>query len=320
MTTIHGTTTFELAGRVKIRRLGYGAMQLTGDKVWGPPDDPTVAIRLLRTAVELGVNFIDTADSYGPHVSEELIGEALSPYADDVVIATKAGLVRPGPGEWQPSGSPEHIRAACESSLRRLRLERIPLYQLHRVDPKVPVAESIGAMLDLRSEGKIDLIGVSEVSVSQLRRIRELCDVASVQNRFSVAHPDDGGDVVDACERDGIAFIPWYPLGSGDLGAAGEALDAVAAAHGTDRFAVALAWLLHRAPNVIPIPGTSSIGHLTSNVSAAHLVDLITDDEWESLRPRADVAAVVRRGKQLLRRSASRLKHAGDHRRGRHRS
>ncbi|MDW3216708.1 MAG: aldo/keto reductase [Ilumatobacteraceae bacterium] len=288
MTSIHDTTTFRLAGGHEIRRLGYGAMQLTGDGVWGEPADPVTAKQVLRDAVELGVNFFDTADSYGPEVSERLIGEALSPYADDVVIATKAGLVRPGPGQWEPNGSPEHIHTSCDRSLARLQLDRIPLYQLHRIDPDVPVAESIGAMLELREAGKIDQIGVSEVTVDELHQVRELCDVASVQNRFNIADQDDWNDVVDACAADGIAFIPWFPLGSGDLGSTGKALDAVASAHETDRYAVALAWLLHRAPNIVPIPGTKSPDHLRSNVSAAHLVDEITDEEWSTL----DSAAV----------------------------
>ena len=221
--------------------------------MWGEPTDPDGAKRVLREAVELGVNFFDTADSYGPDVSERLIGEALAPYADDVVIATKAGLVRPGPGDWKPNGSPDHIRQACEGSLRRLQLDRVPLYQLHRIDPEVPVEESIGTMLELRDEGKIDQIGVSEVTVDELRQVRDLCDVASVQNRFNIADQHDWNDVVDACADDGIAFIPWFPLGSGDLGDLGDALDEVATAHDSDRHAVALAWLLHRAPNIVPI-------------------------------------------------------------------
>ncbi len=283
MSSIHDTTTFELAGGYEIRRLGYGAMQITGEGVWGEPDDIEGAKRVLCEAVEMGVNFIDTADSYGPAVSERIIGEALAPYPDDLVIATKAGLVRSGPGKWAPNGKPEHIRDACEGSLGRLQLDRIPLYQLHRIDPDVPVAESIGTMLELRDEGKIDQIGVSEVSVDELRQVRELCDVASVQNRFNIADQADWNDVVDACAADGIAFIPWFPLGSGDLGDIGEALDEVASAHGSDRYAVALAWLLHRAPNIVPIPGTKSLDHLTSNVSAAHLVDDITEDDWAKL-------------------------------------
>lgn len=281
MTTIHDTTTFRLGDRT-IRRLGYGAMQLTGDGVWGEPEDPAAAKRVLRRAAELGVNFFDTADSYGPEASERLIGEALAPYADDVVIATKAGLVRPGPGDWRPDGRPEHIRDACEGSLARLRLERIPLYQLHRIDPDVPVAESIGTMLELRDEGKIDMIGVSEVSVDELAQVRDLCTVSSVQNRFNIAD-QEWGDVVDACADDDIAFIPWFPLGSGNLGDLGDALDDVAGDHDSDRFAVALAWLLHRSPNVVPIPGTSSVDHLESNLSAAQLADAISTAQWSAL-------------------------------------
>jgi aryl-alcohol dehydrogenase-like predicted oxidoreductase len=290
-------------------------MQLTGANVWGEPADPESARRVLRTAVELGVNFIDTADSYGPDVSERLIGEALDPYPDDLVIATKAGLVRSGPGDWHPNGRPDHIRAACEGSLRRLRLDRIPLYQLHRIDPDVPVAESIGTMLDLRAEGKIDRIGLSEVSVGRLRQVREMCEVASVQNRYSIVDHEDWDDVVDACADDGIAFIPWYPLGSGDLGDIGAALDRVAAAHDSSRYAVALAWLLHRAPNIVAIPGTKSVEHLADNVSAAHLVDQITDEEWEQLRPRRRVTSLVRTGKRLVRRSGGRFVRAIDSRR-----
>ena len=281
-TPIHDTTTLDLGGGTTVRRLGYGAMQLTGEGVWGEPDDPEAAKDVLRAAVDLGVNFFDTADSYGPDVAERLIGEALAPYPDDVVIATKAGLVRPGPGDWQPNGHPDHIRAACDGSLERLKLERIPLYQLHRIDPEVPVEESIGAMLELREAGKIDRIGLSEVGVDDLATVRELTEVVAVQNRFNVGDRE-WSDVVDACAADGIAFIPWFPLGSDDLGEAAAALDEVAEAHGTGRHAVALAWLLHRSPTMLPIPGTSSIEHLESNVSAAHLVDEITDEEWDRL-------------------------------------
>lgn len=280
--SIHDTTTFTIGHTYEVRRLGYGAMQLTGSGVWGEPKDPDSAIRVLRRACELGVNFFDTADSYGPEVSERLIGEALSPYPDDMVIATKAGLVRPGPGEWEPNGHPDHLREACEGSLRRLRMDRIPLYQLHRIDPDVPVAESIGALLELRDAGKIDKIGLSEVDVDQLAEVRELVDVAAVQNRFNVGDREWSG-VVDACAAADIAFIPWFPLGSDDLGKAKKALKKVAKAHDTSQHAVALAWLLHRSPTVLPIPGTSSIEHLESNVSAAHLVDRIIDDEWSRL-------------------------------------
>ncbi len=269
-------------GGQTVHRLGYGAMQLTGDGVWGEPDDPAEAKRVLQRAVELGVDFIDTADSYGPEVAERLIGEALAPYDDGVVIATKAGLTRPGPGDWRPDGRPEHIKDACEGSLRRLRLDRIPLYQLHRIDPDVPVAESIGAMQELQDEGKIDRIGVSEVTVDQLRQVQQLTDVASVQNRFNIGDRE-WSDVVDACEADGIAFIPWFPIGSGDLGAAGAVLDEVATAHDTSRHAVAIAWLLHRSPVMVPIPGTSSVEHLEDNLSAMTLAAKISDEEWARL-------------------------------------
>lgn len=282
--SIHDSTTFDLGG-VEIRRLGYGAMQLTGEGVWGEPDEPETARAVLRRAVDLGVNFFDTSDAYGPDVSERLIGEALAPYPDDIVVATKAGLVRPGPGDWKPDGRPEHIREACEGSLRRLKLDRIPLYQLHRIDPDVPVAESIGAMLDLREEGKIDRIGLSEVDVSELREVQDLCRVASIQNRYNIADRE-WEDEVDACADDGIAFIPWFPLGSGDLDGTdglGDTLDDVAATYDATRYAVALAWLLHRAPNIVPIPGTASLDHLDANVSAAHLVDRIGDEDWAKL-------------------------------------
>lgn len=269
-------------GPYSVHRLGYGAMQLTGKGVFGEYPDPDGAKRLLRRAVELGVDFIDTADSYGPEVSERLIGEALAPYADGVIVATKAGLVRPGPGQWRSDGHPDHIRRACEGSLERLRLEQIPLYQLHRIDPEVPVAESIGAMTELQAEGKIDRIGVSEVTVDELREVQRLTSVASVQNRFN-AGDREWSDVVEACERDDIAFIPWFPIGSGDLGDAGAALDEVAETHATTRHAVALAWLLHRSPVIVPIPGTSSIEHLESNVAASTLVAEISDAEWHRI-------------------------------------
>lgn len=280
--TIHDTTTFRLGGTTPIRRLGYGAMQLTGEGVWGAPDDRDGAVAVLRAAVDMGVDFIDTADSYGPEVSETLIGEALAPYDAGVTIATKAGLVRPGPGDWQPNGRPEHIRTACEGSLERLQLDRIPLYQLHRIDPEVPVAESIGTMLELRDEGKIDMIGVSEVTVDELRQVQGLCDVAAVQNRFNVGDRE-WSDVVDVCRDENIAFLPWFPLGSDDLGDAADALDVVADDHDATRHGVALAWLLHRSPTIVPIPGTKTMAHLEDNVSSAHLVDTITDDEWATL-------------------------------------
>ncbi len=279
-TTIQPTFTFP--NGTSVNRLGYGAMQITGDGVWGEPNDPQGSKKVLRRAVELGVDFFDTADSYGPDVSERLMGEELADDTDRIIIATKAGLVRPGPGNWQPNGRPEHLKAACDGSLERLKLERIPLYQLHRIDPDVPVAESIGAMLELREAGKIDQIGVSEVTVDQLREVQAITPIASVQNRFNVGDRE-WSDVVDACEADGIAFIPWFPMGSGDLGAAGKVLDEVAAHHSSTRHAVALAWLLHRSPVIIPIPGTSSVDHLEANMAAAALAEAITADEYERL-------------------------------------
>jgi aryl-alcohol dehydrogenase-like predicted oxidoreductase len=276
------TTHLTIGDSYSVNRLGFGAMQITGTGVWGDPSDPDSAKQLLRHVVELGVDFIDTADSYGPEVSERLIGEALAPYAENIVIATKAGLVRPGPGDWKPNGHPDHIKAACEGSLQRLRLERIPLYQLHRIDPDVPVADSIGAMLELQAAGKIDKIGLSEVSVAELRQVQALTPVASVQNRYNIAYRE-WQDVLEACEQDGVAFIPWYPVASGDLGTSTAALDAVASAHDTSRYAVAIAWLLRQSPAMLPIPGTSSIPHLEENMSAAELLDRITDAEWAQL-------------------------------------
>jgi aryl-alcohol dehydrogenase-like predicted oxidoreductase len=223
---------------------------------------------VLRRAVDLDVDFIDTADSYGPHVSERLIAEALYPYPDDLVIATKGGLTRSGPDQWHPDGRPEHLREACEGSLARLRLERIEIYQLHRVDPKVPMEESIGALVELRAEGKISQIGLSNVSVAQLRRAREITPIVSVQNRYSLADRASE-DVLEECERERLAFIPWYPLATGNLARPGGALATVAERHGATPAQVALAWLLHHSPVMLPIPGTSSVEHLEENVGAA---------------------------------------------------
>lgn len=232
--------------------------------------------------MDLGVDFFDTADSYGPDVSERLMGEALADRLGEIMIATKAGLVRPGPGDWKPNGRPEHIKQACDGSLSRLGLDRIPLYQLHRIDPEVPVAESIGAMLELKKAGKIDLIGVSEVTVDQLREVQDITEIASVQNRFNVGDRE-WSDIVDACEADGIAFIPWYPMGSGDLGKAGEVLDEIASSREISRHAVALAWLLHRSPVILPIPGTSSVKHLEANMAAAAVAEQLSDEDYERL-------------------------------------
>lgn len=253
---------------VPVVRLGYGAMQITGPGVWGPPRDHDEAIAVLRRAVELGVNFIDTADSYGPYVSEELIREALHPYADDVVIATKGGLVRTGPGEWWPVGRPEYLRQEAEMSLRRLGLERIALYQLHRIDPQVPLEEQIGVLADLQAEGKVRHIGLSEVGVDELRAAQAITPVATVQNRYNLIDRASE-DLVDVCAADGIGFIPWFPIATGELAQDGGPLAALAAETGATPAQLALAWLLQRSPAMLPIPGTSSVAHLDDNVGAA---------------------------------------------------
>jgi aryl-alcohol dehydrogenase-like predicted oxidoreductase len=248
-------------GDMPVNRLGFGAMRVVGDGVWGPPADRENSLAVLRRAVELGVNFIDTADSYGPEVSEELIADALYPYPPEVVIATKGGLERSGPGKWHRNGHPDHLREACEGSLRRLRVDRIDLYQLHAPDPNIPLAESLGEINALQNEGKIRHVGVSNVDVDQLAQARELADVVSVQNRYSVNDREHEG-VLEACERDGLAFIPWYPLGAGKIDVSPQ---------------IALAWLLHRSPVMLPIPGTSSIEHLEENMAAAD-IELSDDD------------------------------------------
>jgi pyridoxine 4-dehydrogenase len=262
--------TLTIGGDLEVRRLGFGAMRLTGDGIWGPPDDPDQARAVLRRAVELGVDLIDTADSYGPEVNEDLIAEALHPYPDRLVIATKGGMRRTGPGRWPRDARPERLKEACEASLRRLRLERIDLYQLHSPDPAVPFEDSVGALKELQDEGKIRHVGISNVSLDQVERARELVDVATVQNRYNLAdrHSED---VLDACERAGIGFIPWFPLATGDLARPGGPLDDVARDHDATPVQVALAWLLGRSPVMMPIPGTSTVGHLEENVAAADM-------------------------------------------------
>ena len=276
---------FWIGGELEVNRLGFGAMRLTGEGIWGEPADPGECRRVLEVAVERGVNFIDTADSYGPDVSERLIGETLRPYAEDLVIATKAGLTRSGPGEWEPDGRPEHIRTACEGSLTRLGLERIDLYQLHRIDRNVPVEESLGAMTELQSEGKIRFIGLSEVTVEQLGQARSITEIVSVQNRFNLTDRS-AGDVLEACERDGLAFIPWFPLETGSLAGAGGPLDEAAGRHGYAPAQLALAWLLHRSPVMLPIPGTSSVEHLEENLAAAAIE--LSEEEVRQLEQAAD--------------------------------
>lgn len=253
--------TFKLGGDLPIHRLGYGAMQLTGPGIWGPPKDRAEAVRVLRRALELGVDFIDTADSYGPYYNEEIIAEALHPYAKGVVVATKAGLVRTGPNEWHPVAAPKYLRQELEMSLRRLKLERIDLYQLHRIDPKVPVEESLGELKALQKEGKIRHIGLSEVSVPELERARKVVDIVSVQNRYNLTDRVHE-KVLDYCEKEGLGFIPWFPLATGGLAKAGGALDSVAKKHDATPAQIALAWLLARSPVMLPIPGTSSVKHL----------------------------------------------------------
>ncbi|MFN8051353.1 MAG: aldo/keto reductase [Acidimicrobiales bacterium] len=268
--------TFSIGGDLPVVRLGYGAMQITGPGVWGPPADPDEAIRVLRRAVELGVNFIDTADSYGPYVSEELIAEALHPYADDLVIATKAGLVRTGPGKWHPVGRPEYLRQEAEMSLRRLRLDRIDLFQLHRIDPLVALEDQIGVLTDLQAEGKIRHIGLSEVSVAQIEAASAFGTIATVQNLYNVA-ARDAEEVLGYCETHDLGFIPWFPMATGELARPGSALDAIAHRTGATPAQLALAWLLRRAPQVLPIPGTSSVAHLEENLAAA-TVELSDED------------------------------------------
>ena len=276
--------TFSLGGDLEIHRLGFGAMRVTGEGIWGPPADKAAALRVLRRTVELGIDFIDTADSYGPEVSEELIAEALHPYPDGLMIATKAGLERPGPGKWEPNGRPEHLRAACDGSLERLRLERIDLYQLHRIDPEVPLEDQLGTLIELRDEGKIRHLGLSEVGVDDIRRAREHVDVVSVQNRYNLTDRQ-WEDVVDYCHDEGIGFIPWFPLASGDLGEGRRARE-VAAKHDASPMQVALAWLLRRSPVILPIPGTSKVEHLEENTAAASLE--LSDEDLEALEALAD--------------------------------
>jgi aryl-alcohol dehydrogenase-like predicted oxidoreductase len=246
-----------------VNRFGFGAMRITGPGVWGPPNDHAGAIAVLRRAIDLGVNVIDTADSYGPSVSEELIAEALTPYPEDLVIATKGGLVRPGPGEWQADASPEHLRLACEGSLRRLGLEQIPLYQLHRVDPAVPLADSLGALVELKDEGKILHIGLSNVTVDQLREAQTITSIVSVQNRYNLADRSSE-EVLQLCDYERIAFLPWAPLGGL---ATNRVVAEIAAKHGATPTQVALAWLLRRSPIVLPIAGTSSVAHFEENLA-----------------------------------------------------
>jgi aryl-alcohol dehydrogenase-like predicted oxidoreductase len=276
---------FRIGGKLPICRLGFGGMRITGKGVWGEPRDHDEAVRVLRRAVELGINFIDTADSYGPEVSERLIAEALHPYPSDLVIATKAGFERPGPDRWVENGKPEHLRSACEGSLRRLRLDRIDLFQLHRIDPKVPADDQLGTLRDLQVEGKVRLVGLSEVSVAQLEHASQIVEIVTVQNRYSIADQAHG-DVLEYCARAAIGFIPWFPLAAGQLTGPRSAIAKTAEKFKITTSQLALAWLLWRSPVILPIPGTSQVSHLEENVATASLkLDAATlQDLGESLK------------------------------------
>jgi aryl-alcohol dehydrogenase-like predicted oxidoreductase len=271
-----GTVT--LGGELKVNRLGYGAMRITGDGIWGPPKDKQGALAVLRRAVELGVNFIDTADSYGPNVSEELIAEALHPYPKDLVIATKGGWVRSGPGFWGHNATPDHLRKAVDGSLKRLRVERIDVYQLHIPDPMVSLENSVGTLAELQKQGKIRLIGLSNVTKEHIERARKIANIVSVQNRYSFADRE-WNYVVDYCEQNKIAFIPWFPLGAGQV--AKETVQRIADAHRATPMQAALAWLLKRSPWILPIPGTSSVKHLEENMQAGSLK--LTEQEFQEM-------------------------------------
>ena len=278
-TTSAAAGTITIGGDLKVNRLGYGAMRIVGKGVWGQPPDPDVAKDVLRHAVADGVTFIDTADSYGPNVSEELIAAAPAPYPRDLVIATKGGLVRPGPDNWQRDGHPDHLRAALEGSLKRLQLDRIDLYQLHAADPRVPYAESVGALAELRAAGKIRHIGVSNVSVAQLAQARAIVPIVSVQNRYNF-EDRSSEDVLAVCERDGLTFLPWAPIG-GTSPVKARVLERLARDHGATTLQIALAWLLKRSPVMLPIPGTGSIAHLDENLASATIH--LSDEEFQLL-------------------------------------
>jgi aryl-alcohol dehydrogenase-like predicted oxidoreductase len=278
--SVSASGTFKIGGDLPVHRLGFGAMQLTGEGVWGEPADRDECLRVLRRSVDLGVTLIDTADSYGPFVSEDLIREALHPYPDDLVIATKGGLTRSGPGDWRPVGRAEYLRQCVEMSLRRLGVERIDLYQLHRPDAKTPIEESLGELKALQDEGKIHHIGVSEVDLATVKKMREVTEIVSVQNLYNLSNRSHE-DVLDYCDAEGLGFIPWFPLATGELARDGGPLASAAKEHGASPSQLALAWLLRRSPVMLPIPGTKSVDHLEDNCSAA-AIDL-TDAEYDAL-------------------------------------
>ncbi len=279
MTTAQGSGTFSIGGDLTVNRLGFGAMRLTGRGVWGAPDDHDECIRVLRRLIDLGVNFIDTANSYGPYVSEELIREALHPY-DGVVVATKAGLLRTGPDEWPVLGYPAYLRQECEMSLRRLGVDTIDLFQLHRIDSKFPAEDQLGELVALQQEGKIRHIGLSEVSVDQLEAAQKVATIVSVQNMYNIT-VRSAESLLEACEAQGIGFIPWFPLAAGPLAAPGGPLQRIADDHHASPSQLALAWLLKRSPVMLPIPGTSKVAHLEENVAAAEIE--LSDEEFETL-------------------------------------
>ena len=277
-----------IGGDLKVYRLGFGAMRITGDGIWGPPDDKQEAISVLRRTLELGINLIDTADSYGPEVSESLIAEALYPYPKDLVIATKGGLLRTGPGQWPPDGRPQHLREALEGSLRRLRLSHIDLYQFHRPDPKVPFEDSVGTLAQMKQEGKIRHVGLSNVTIDQLERAQKIVPIVTVQNHYNLAQRQsermtvaESEEMIDLCARQGIGFIPWSPLTTGELARQGGALDQIAKRHHAQPSQIALAWLLQRSSTMLPIPGTSSVKHLEENVLGATIK--LTQEEFDSI-------------------------------------
>jgi pyridoxine 4-dehydrogenase len=279
-----GSGTFTIGGDLTVHRLGFGAMRVTGEGVWGDPKDPKEARAVLKRVVELGIDFIDTADSYGPETSELLIAEVLKPYKKVLVIATKGGLTRPGPGAWEPVGRAPYIQQCVEMSLRRLRLERIDLWQLHRFDPKTPMEETLGVLKKMQEQGKIRHIGLSEVTVDEIRKARKHVTVVSVQNLYNLGDRKHE-DVVDYCTQEKIAFIPWFPMAAGDLAKPGTALDRAAKRHGASVSQLALAWLLHRSPVMLPIPGTSSVKHLEQNTAAASLK--LSEAEWKEIEKAA---------------------------------
>ena len=279
-TSVDSNSIFRIGGDLPVNRLGFGAMRLTGEGIWGWPPDRANSLKVLRRAVELGVNLIDTADAYGPEVDELLIAEALYPYPKDLVIATKGGNTRPGPGQWVPDGRPEYLKQCVDKSLKRLRLERIDLYQLHRVDPKVPMEDSLGALKEMQDAGKIRHVGLSEVSPDEVKRARKILPIVSVQNQYNIGNRK-WEDTLTYCEKESVGFMPWSPIGGSRGLKAGDALEAAAKTHGVTVVQLALAWLLHRSPIMLPIPGTSSVAHLEENVVAAKLK--LTPEEWKAI-------------------------------------